>query len=1152
MIKLLKESLLAKALAAIIIVLLPILTGFTVMYTKNSAFLRQRVLDTITVIAEAYEGQVYQFLEMSKRRAQDFSSDGFIRNQTLKIQNGNPYAAKALSKHLVKNKIVLDKAIHAVNVVSLDGRVIASTDNADIGRDVSGAEYFTNGRENITAVEIPGGRRNAPEIALTAPITSKAAGKPIGVIVNFINFSEICNLLQGKFNQGLGAISWGKGKGAWRTLEMYLVNKEKLMITESIFFKDAVLKQTVDTLPVQRGLEANEEISGFYRDYRGVEVVGASMYIPAMKWTLLVEIDKDEVLAPIRNVFISIVIMAAVVTVMIVFLFVAFLRRVVKPLHDISRASNDIAAGNFDVDIPAYGSDEIGVLGRSFVYMAHHLKARTTALLESKERLAEAQKISHVGNWEWIVVTNELYLSDEASRIFGLPPQELVDASEKLLFSVHPDDKGIVKKSLDDALSGVKPFEVEHRLLMKDGTERVVYERGIVIRDATGNAIRMAGTVQDVTVRRHREDVLRKNERLLQSVFDNTAAVIYVKDVQGRHILVNKQFEKLFHLRQGEAEGKTNYDLWPPEVADALWANDRKIIETKTSLKVEECVELDDGLHTYISVKLPLCDSGGNVYAVCGISTDITESRKMHEQLRKLSQAVDQTVVSVIITDTGGTIEFVNPKFSQITGYSREEAIGKNPRILKSGKIPPETYKNLWDTIIAGKAWQGELCNKKKTGEHYWELAQITPMKNEEGKITGYLAIKEDITDIKHAQQEQVALREQLYHAQKLESVGRLAGGIAHDFNNVLMAIAGYGNLIQMEEECIQTTHNYVKKLLDASDRAVKLTQALLTFSRKQPILLKPVNLNDVVARAEHLLARLLGEDIRLEKRLAPNNLIVHADTGQMDQVLMNLTANARDAMPDGGTLTIATAALEPDDECIRRLGLKEDNTYTVLSVSDTGMGMDEETRKRIFEPFFTTKEVGKGTGLGLAIIHGIVQQHQGMVEVQSEPGKGTTFKVYLPLIKLKAEEVVTVNTPKPKGGKETILLAEDEDDVRDVIRTICEMAGYTIIEARDGVDAVSKFKENQDNIHLFVTDVMMPRKNGRDAYNEILLIAPNMKAIFMSGYAEDIINKKMIWDKNLVFITKPISPSEFLKKIRTSLDEEEVLLNQGTAQGCQ
>lgn len=1143
MIKLLKESLLAKSLAAIIAVLLPILIGFAMMYTQNSAYLTRRLLDTLTVIAEAHEGQVYQFLEMSKRRAEDFSSDGFIKKQLQKINLGNQYAAKALNKHLIQNKIVLDEAINIIHIISMDGRIVASTDNEDIGKDVSGKAYFIKGRDSVTAVECREGIRESAEIAVAAPIFDKNIGKPIGVIVNFINFSEVRKLLQGKFNKELGAISWnrGRGKDAWQTMDIYLVNKDKSMITESTFIKDAVLKQKVDTLPVQRGLEAQEEVAGFYPDYRGVEVVGVSMYIPSMEWTLLVEIDKDEVLAPIRNVFISIIIMAAVVTAMIGFLFVAFIKRIVKPLHNLSRAANSIAAGNFDIDIQAQGNDEIGMLGRSFTYMVRHLKTRTTALVESKERLAEAQKISHIGNWEWIITANELYLSDEAYRILGIPPQESGGTIEKLLSSVHPDDKDRIEKLLRGALTGVRPFDVDHRLLMGNGEVRFVQEKAVVIRGGAGDALRMVGTVQDITERRAREDVLRKNERLLQSVFDNTTALIHVKDVQGRHILVNKQFEKLFHLQLGEAVGKTCHDLLPAEAADAIRANDQKIIETKTPLELEEHLAFDDGEHTYISVKLPLCDSGGNVYAVCGISTDITESRKMYGQLRKLSQAVEQAMVSVIITDTGGNMEFVNPKFLQMTGYSREDTIGRNTRILKSGKTSPETYKNLWDTITAGNAWQGELCNKKKNGEYYWELAQISPMKNEEGTITGYLAINEDISDLKQAHLEQIALKEQLYHAQKLESVGRLAGGVAHDFNNVLMAITGYANLIQMEEEDITTIHNYARKLLDSSDRAVKITQALLTFSRKQASQLKPVDVNDIVTRAEHLLLRLVGEDIKLEKNLAAKNCVVQADSGQIDQVLMNLTANARDAMPDGGTLTIETTVWEPDDEFIKRHGLKNDNPYVVLSVSDTGMGMDEETRKRIFEPFFTTKGIGKGTGLGLAIIHGIAQQHDGMVEVQSTPGKGTTFKVYLPLIQLEIDEVVTANVPKPVGGTETILLAEDEDDVRNVVRTICEKAGYTIIEAIDGEDAIQKYKENHGNIHLFVSDVMMPRKNGKAAYDEMLLIAPGMKAVFMSGHTEDIIKRKMSLDKKLHFIAKPISSVEFLQKIRTALDEGEI-----------
>ncbi len=1176
-------SLSEKALIGIVVVLLPILIAFSVTYTQNRAYLKQRVLDTLTVIAEAYEGQVYQFLEMAKRRAQDFASDGFIRSQLQKILGGNPYASKALNKHLIQNKLVLDKTIHTINILSLDGLVVASTNGSELGKDLSDKSFFLKGKDAAVMEESFAGHTGFPEITISAPILHKETGRLIGVIVNVIYLSEVNKLLLGEFNKELGAISWGRGKGAWKTMEVYLVNKDKLMVTKSIFVKDAILKQVVDTLPVGMGLSSRKEMAGFYTDYRGVEVVGASMYVPSMNWVLLVEIDKDEVLAPIRNVFLSVLITAAVVIVMIVFLFIAFLKRVVKPLRTISDATEDIAVGDFEITIPVRGSDEIGVLSRSFNSMAQHIKARTSALVESKERLAEAQRIAHLGNWEWIVVTNELHWSDEIYHIFGLIPQEFGATYEAFLDRVYPDDREFVKKSVDDALYEKKPYDIEHRILLKDATVRIVHEKAMVIRDKVGKAIRMVGTVQDITERRHREEevnllqslilavgeakdlhdalvvtlekvcratgwvygeawipdtegkylerdhtfysrvdslekfsevsgsfrfspgvglpgrtwllkqpvwvrdvtsdtnfprnkiareaglkagvafpvladddvvaiiafymfeprekdvrlinlvssaavqlgqiirrkrmeeALRKNEHLLQSIFDNTTTVIYVKDVQERYTLINRQFENLFHIKREAVKGKTDYDLWPPGMADTFRVNDRKVIKAKIPMEFEETARHDDGIHTYISIKFPLYDQDGVVVAVCGISTDVTERKRL--------------------------------------------------------------------------------------------------------------------------EQAQAHLREQLYHAQKLESVGKLAGGIAHDFNNVLMAITGYGKLIQMETDENGLVHDYAEKILASSERAAQLVQGLLAFSRKQASRLRPVNLNETVKRAEHLLLRLIGEDTKLVITLTKSECVVLADSGQIEQVLMNLATNARDAMPDGGTLAIGTESVELDGEFVRMHGLDKVGPYAVVSVSDTGWGMDEETKKRIFEPFFTTKEIGKGTGLGLAMVYGIVQQHHGAIDVLSKPGGGATFKIYLPVVNFKAEEIAAENLPSPVGGTETILLAEDEDGVREIVRTICNRAGYKVIEAIDGDDAIRKFKENKDGIQLFVSDVMMPGKNGKEAYDEIRTIRPDMKAVFMSGYAEDVISNKTVLDEKLHFIPKPILPSEFLRKIRMALD---------------
>jgi len=357
-----KLSLKEKAFIGIVAILIPILVTFVLIYSKNRVYLKNRILDTLTVIAEAYEGQVYQFLEKTKIRAQDFASDGFIRTQLQKAVHGNTSAISKLNKHLIKNKIVLDKTINTINVLSPEGRVVASTNNAEMGRDLSREACFEEGKNAVTIVENRAGHTGLPEITISTPILTKETGRPVGVIVNYILISELNKLLTGEYVKEFGAISWGKGKGAWKTLEMYLVNRDKLMITKSIFVEDAVLKQIVDTLPVNLCLTSGEEMAGFYKDYRGVEVVGASMYIPSMKWVLLIEIDKSEVLSPIKHVLISALITAAVVIVMIVLLFAGFIKKMVMPLRKISDAAKEIASGNFDVVVPVQTHDEIGVL----------------------------------------------------------------------------------------------------------------------------------------------------------------------------------------------------------------------------------------------------------------------------------------------------------------------------------------------------------------------------------------------------------------------------------------------------------------------------------------------------------------------------------------------------------------------------------------------------------------------------------------------------------------------------------------------------------------------------------------------------------------------------------------------------------------------
>ena len=372
-----------------------------------------------------------------------------------------------------------------------------------------------------------------------------------------------------------------------------------------------------------------------------------------------------------------------------------------------------------------------------------------------------------------------------------------------------------------------------------------------------------------------------------------------------------------------------------------------------------------------------------------------------------------------------------------------------------------------------------------------------------------------------------------------MEAVGQLAGGVAHDFNNILTAIIGYGSLMKMKMGYDDPSRNYLLQILDSAKRAANLTQGLLAFSRKQVISPKSVRVNKIIENVEKLLRRLIGEDVEMKVTLADDDLTVLADSGQLEQVLVNLATNARDAMPEGGCLTIRTETGVLDHEFIKMHGYGKPGSYALISVADTGTGMDGKTKERIFEPFFTTKEVGKGTGLGLSIVYGIVKQHNGYITCYSEPGKGTAFKIYLPAIDRKVSSTEDSVSFPSSGGTETILLAEDDAVVRALMKEVLEQSGYTVIEAADGEDAIGVFARNRDRVRLLILDVIMPKKNGKEAYEEIRKNCPDVKVIFSSGYTADILYKKRVLDGEFKLISKPVSPTDLLRQVRETLDKE-------------
>lgn len=513
------------------------------------------------------------------------------------------------------------------------------------------------------------------------------------------------------------------------------------------------------------------------------------------------------------------------------------------------------------------------------------------------------------------------------------------------------------------------------------------------------------------------------------------------------------------------------------------------------------------------------------------LSREIEERKRTEEKLMKLTQAIEESPVSVVITDLDGNVEYANPMFLQISGYSGEDGEGRKMNVLKSAEMSSDLYKELWLTITKNSVWRGEVCNRRKDGKPFWMYLTTLPIKNADGVINGFLAIMEDIS-------ERRKLEEQLRQAQKLEGIGELAGGIAHDFNNILTAIIGYAHLTYFNMQQGDPLRNHIKQILDYSEKAASVTKSLLAFSRKQVTHLKYLNLNDLVSQFQKFLMRLMPENIDIQTQYSDQILYVLVDQVQVEQVIMNLATNARDAMPAGGRMSIATKLVEADEEFIETRGNEANRMYAELTVTDTGIGMNDHTREKIFEPFFTTKEQGKGTGLGLAIVYGIIKKHNGHMSVESEEGKGTVFRILLPIAHsgatgaAKESEII-----KFSGGTETILVAEDDPGIRDLIAMILTENGYQVISAADGEEAVSKFSESIQKVDLVMLDGIMPKKSGKEVLNEIRVLKPDVKAVFMSGYSANMIDREALQGGEVRFLQKPVMPSDILKTVRSVLD---------------
>ena len=599
----------------------------------------------------------------------------------------------------------------------------------------------------------------------------------------------------------------------------------------------------------------------------------------------------------------------------------------------------------------------------------------------------------------------------------------------------------------------------------------------------------------------------------------------------------NKGAEKIFGYSASETTGKNFSILLPSPLHEKYNENVSRFLETestgkKTGLKAQR----KDGTIFPIELIVSESDYAGKSAFVIVIK-DLSEHIRTTEQLNKLSRVVTQSPVSVIITDVKGNIEYVNPKFTQASGYEYEEVIGKNPRFLKSGDTPPDEYKKLWETITSGGQWRGMLHNVKKNGELYWESATISPIRNADGVITHFLAVKEDITD-------RLETENQLAHALKVEAAEHLTSGIAHDFNNLLTIITGNLQLLMAgigrhgNREIREIIADAISASLDSSE----LIHRLLRLSRKEKLQAQGIDVNAIIRHIVRFLDRMLGDSIAIKTDLAPDIQAVIADQNQLESALLNLAVNARDAMPNGGILTFKTSRIILDADANAGKKELEPGNYIAITVSDSGIGMDQELVNHACEPFFTTKSAGKGSGLGLSTVYGFAKQSRGQLHITSIPGTGTAITLFLPesdygINELKPEKI-TRHIP---GGRETILVVEDNNNVRRLAVRSLGNLGYQVLDTDNSDTAIEIISGNKHSIDLLFSDIVIPgEKNGHELAMWAMQQHSYVKILLTTGTHLNQFDEEAIHDARIPLLKKPYSLEQLAQQIRELLEENQ------------
>jgi PAS domain S-box-containing protein len=808
--------------------------------------------------------------------------------------------------------------------------------------------------------------------------------------------------------------------------------------------------------------------------------------------------------------------------------------------------------GSF-LDVEVSVQHRPGEGGRYVVFLRDVTERRQAQerLRQSEANLRQAQAAAKLGSWRWEVQTNRLEWSDGMYRVFGVDKASFSgDLAEVVARSIHPEDRHLVEASNRAVVEGGRGKAMHYRVVWPDGSVHVVLAGpGDHEVDAQGNVVALSGFAQDITERVRSDEALRASEARLAQAVALAGLGIWDWEPATDRTAWNDEMLRIYGITRESFTGRgadyisaTRADYRERQAANiredfaaGVTADRFHSGEFRRPPVRELCVVRPDGSERFtLGSAVTVVDAEGRAVRMIGVTQDVTERRKTERSLRLLAAAVEQTPASVMITDPKGAIEYVNPAFERATGFFRAEVLGQRPRILAGGAQPDEAHRALWAELGAGRSWQGRFIDRKKSGEQFVEDVVISPIRDEQGEVCNLVSVARDVT-------KELALQQQLADARKLEGIGRLAGGVAHDFNNILSVILSDAEELERREAPAPSfVAEMAREITDAGLRARDLTTQLLAFARKQLFSPVALDLNQALHRSERLLRRVLGEDIVLEVRAQPGLWKAHCDPSQVEQVILNLAVNARDAMVRGGRLTLETSQLAAGDPAAAAYAGLAPGDYVQLSVTDTGAGMPPEIVARLFEPFFTTKEVGKGTGLGLATVHGIVTQSGGAIRCESEPGKGTRFLLCLPRATGPATRAVHPSpASRVKQGSERILLVEDDPHVRRTSLRTLEAAGYEVWVAPDGLAALEVVRDEAlQGVALVVTDVVMPGLDGGALVDALRARAPGLRALFVSGHTDDAISDHGVLPDGVAFLPKPFTGNELLARVRRVLDE--------------